>query len=78
MTLTLFGGSSEEDNDSITISIFRKEDEMPTVDAGDVVLLLSAKVCVSDSLCRRGRADDHVVLMDPTCSSNDITATSRS
>ncbi|KAJ4413660.1 hypothetical protein N0V82_008389 [Gnomoniopsis sp. IMI 355080] len=42
-TLTLYDMSTEHDNEDININIFRKQAEMPQVEAGDIVLVSRAK-----------------------------------
>ncbi|KAF3770731.1 hypothetical protein M406DRAFT_285477 [Cryphonectria parasitica EP155] len=41
--ITLYDTSTEEDNDGIDFNIFRREEEMPSVQAGDIVVVFSAK-----------------------------------
>lgn len=62
-TVTLFDLSTEEDNGSIDINIFRKEAEMPKVAAGDIVIVSMAKFQVwgfTPSLMTNFRTTMHV------------------
>lgn len=62
-TLTLCDISTQDDNEGIDLIIFRKEAEMPRVDAGDVVTVLMARFQIYQgtfSLLTSFRTDIHV------------------
>lgn len=62
-TLTLCDTSPDQDNEDININIFRSEAEMPNVEAGDIVIVFSAKFQLyngSPSLLTTYRTDIHV------------------